>query len=241
MSPERVTGAPASVADDLYAVGVMAYEAVLGRPAFPHDNPIALARAIIDAPPPPLRDAGMDDPELAAVIDRAMAYQPGQRFASARQMRAALSGDRTALITPPPASPTRVLDAPTVASAPTGPVAGRAPARTRTALVAAGVLIAFAVAVSALVMDPFSTTTVPKPISTSTAVPPPVPPPSAAPPPPVSAPTAAPVVPVGQEAAPPPAPAPPPPGIGPANGPGKGHGPGPGAGNGRGKGKGNGK
>ena len=46
MSPERVAGAPASVADDLYAVGVMAYEALLARRAFPQETPVALARAI---------------------------------------------------------------------------------------------------------------------------------------------------------------------------------------------------
>ncbi|WP_231751016.1 serine/threonine-protein kinase, partial [Mycobacterium sp. NAZ190054] len=89
MSPERVAGAPASVTDDLYAVGVMGYEALLGRRAFPQDNPVALARAIMDAPPPPL--AGLPtgaDPVLAAVIDRAMSRDPRLRFGSAAQMRA---------------------------------------------------------------------------------------------------------------------------------------------------------
>ena len=39
MSPERVTGAPASVRDDLYAVGVMGYEALLACRAFPKTIP----------------------------------------------------------------------------------------------------------------------------------------------------------------------------------------------------------
>jgi serine/threonine-protein kinase len=198
------------VADDLYAVGVMAYEAVTGRDAFPQDNPLALARAILDDPPPPLRASGIDDAGLAAVIDRAMVRDPAQRFATAAQMRAALAGDRTALFAAGPPAPvrtgTRVLDAPLpgppTASAP------RAAGRARTALVAAGVLVAFAVAIAALAMDPFSDAPATKPISTSTPVPPP-PPPSALPPPPPPAGTPAPaslapidVQPV-QEAAPP--------------------------------------
>ena len=39
MSPARVAGAPASVADDLYALGVMAYEALIGRRPFPRRTP----------------------------------------------------------------------------------------------------------------------------------------------------------------------------------------------------------
>lgn len=235
MSPERVSGSPASVADDLYAVGVMAYEAVLGRAAFPHDNPIALARAILDDPPTPLRDFGLDDPELAAVIDQAMAHDPARRFAGARQMRAALAGDHTALLAPAPAPApptTRVFAAPVTTVS--------APGRGRTALVAGGVLVAFAVAVLALVADPFAGTTTPKPISTSTTVPPPLPPPppsAAAPPPSVvpspSEPTAAPVVPVVQQPAPAQQPKPAKAGQSKGNGNGNGKGNGGGKGNGK--------
>lgn len=78
MSPERISGALASVADDLYAVGVIGYEALTGRRAYPQDNPATLARAIIDAPPPSLAAVRPDlDPALVGVIDRAMARDPG--------------------------------------------------------------------------------------------------------------------------------------------------------------------
>ena len=90
LSPERVAGAPASVADDLYAVGVLAYEALTGRQAFPQDSPAALVHAIMDAPPRPLAVSRPDiEPTLAAVIDRAMARDPRHRFADAEHMRAA--------------------------------------------------------------------------------------------------------------------------------------------------------
>ncbi len=99
MSPERVAGgAPASVGDDLYAVGLMGYEALVGRRAFPQDNPAALAHAIMDSTPAPVAAVRSDvDPVLAAVIDRAIARNALQRFASAEHMRAALAGDQRAL------------------------------------------------------------------------------------------------------------------------------------------------
>jgi serine/threonine protein kinase, bacterial len=206
LSPERVGGAPASVADDLYAVGVMGYEALLGRAAFPQDTPIALARAIMDAPPPPLSAVRPDlHPVLAGVIDRAMTREPTQRFATADQMRAALAGDRTALFAglapaaPPPRPATMVLDRPLPPTGYHAPAAAaprrRLTRRTRTIAAAAAVVTALAVAALALAMDPFSATPPPQPISTSTTVPPPKPSPTT--------PTVAPVI-----QAPEPAPAP---------------------------------
>lgn len=230
LSPERVMGAPASVADDLYAVGVMGYEALLGRRAFPQDNPAALARAIIDVPPPPLRALNVTaDPALVAVIDRAMNRDPRLRFASAPQMRAALAGDPLALNTAPPPSPrpgTRVLaqplppsvafsSAPRPVGAPTAPP----PTRARKYLMAVAAVLAFAVAALALALDPFSSPPPMQTVSTSTTAPPPSPsttPPTSTPPPPP------PIVPVTQA---------PPQDDGPKKGPnGKGN-------NGRGNGK----
>ncbi|MBO0680067.1 serine/threonine protein kinase [Mycolicibacterium sp. S2-37] len=184
MSPERITGAAASVADDLYAVGVMAYEALLGRPAFPHDNPVTQARAIIDDPPAPLSAGGaVDDLQLAAVVDRAMAHDPARRFTSAAEMRAALRVDPGEFVPATEALRVPVRPAPTQAlSAPQPPRRHR---RTRPVLAAAGVLVAFAVAVLSLAAGPFSAPPPPEPVSTSTTVPPPPPPPPApvAPPP----------------------------------------------------------
>ena len=199
MSPERVAGAPASVADDLYAVAVLAYEAVLGRRAFPHDNPAALARAIIDTPPPPLaRLRPQLGPALTGVIDRAMARDPRQRFASAEQMRAAAAGDPAALaagvapappVTPPGTRPlTTVQPPPGTVAAPSAsyfvPPRRRGAPLNRTALLAAaGVAVALMVSVLALVLNSASPATSPaEPAGASTPVaPPPPPPPQTAP------------------------------------------------------------
>ncbi|PRC41991.1 serine/threonine protein kinase [Mycobacterium sp. ITM-2017-0098] len=203
MSPERITGAPASVRDDLYAVGVMGYEALLGHRAFPQDNPAALARAIIDAPPPPPVSAVRADVDsvLAEVVDRAMSRDPRLRFGSATQMRAALAGDATALhagIVPAgaPSHPaTRMLAQPLPPSqAYPAPPAPRRKTRTRGYLIAAAAVVAFVVSALAVAMDPFTSSPPPQPVSTSTTMPPPPPPPSTTPPPPPSATLATPVV-----------------------------------------------
>jgi serine/threonine-protein kinase len=186
LSPERIAGASASVGDDLYAVGLMAYEALLGRRLFAQDNPAALARAIMDSPPPPVAAIATDaDPVLAAVIDRAMTRNPLQRFGSAAQMRAALAGDRRALLDV--AAPVTVAARPTTKVLPGPPIAAvthLAPPpsrrRGRGYAVAATALVALVVTVVALAMDPPSSTPPPQPVGTST---PAVPTPTVAPPP----------------------------------------------------------
>ena len=110
LSPERVAGRPATPADDLYAAGVVGYEALTGRMPFPQAEPAALVRAIADGDLPPLAAVRPDvDPVLTGVIDRAMSSDPAQRFASAEAMRAGLLGVRP---------PTRVLAAPLAGMAP---------------------------------------------------------------------------------------------------------------------------
>jgi serine/threonine protein kinase len=196
MSPERISGAPASMADDLYAVGVMAYEALTGHRAFSQENIGALARAIMDSPPPLMNVVRPDvDPALAAVIDRAMSRDPRQRFASAEQMRSAVLGNRMAMsasAVPAGANPrpaTKILVEPLAPSVtyfvPTPPRRGSA-SRTRKSLVAAAILAALTIGALALALNP-SSPQAPEPVSTST----PVPTPTTTPPPPT---TASPVV-----------------------------------------------
>lgn len=200
MSPERIAGAPASVADDLYAVGVVGYEALLGRRAFPQDNPASLAHAIMSSPPPSAAVARPDvHPTLTAVIDRAIARDPGRRFTSAAQMRAALHGDRRALAAGPvpdaaprrpgahpapqplPRPATKVLDqplppppgAPYVAP-PAGP--GRPPgarrlSRPKKIALAAGALAAVLVTAIALASEPTPQSVTPAPVATTTTTP----------------------------------------------------------------------
>ncbi len=111
ISPERLAGAPASVADDLYATAVLGYECLAGRRPFAGgDNLAVLAQAILNDRPPPLYTMRPDvEPQLAAVIERGLARDPQSRFATANQMRAALYDAAPASIRPATSLPLRHL------------------------------------------------------------------------------------------------------------------------------------
>jgi serine/threonine-protein kinase len=113
LTPERLLGAPAGPSDDLYAVGVVGYEMVTGRRPFLPEHPAALARAIIDDRPPPVRMLRPDiDPVFAAVIEQAMARDPALRFHDAPTMRAALAGQPVAAVPRPQATRTLAVPVP---------------------------------------------------------------------------------------------------------------------------------
>jgi serine/threonine protein kinase len=91
MAPERLAGRPATVQSDIYSVGVVLYEGLTGTRPFAAPTPIAMVHAIDQASPAPLREQcpGLD-PALVATVERAMARNPDDRFASAAAMSAAL-------------------------------------------------------------------------------------------------------------------------------------------------------
>ncbi len=93
LAPERFFGAPATVEADLYAVGAVLYEALTGRkPVEAGDAPGAWPAVAATTPPAPLRSLRPDvDPDLAAVTERCLAKDPGQRFPSAAEASAGLS------------------------------------------------------------------------------------------------------------------------------------------------------
>ncbi|OBI51422.1 serine/threonine-protein kinase [Mycobacterium sp. E787] len=207
LSPQRLAGAPATVADDLYAVGVVGYEALAGHRPFPQDNMAALARAILHDRPPPLARLRPDvDPALLTVIKRAMAPDPRHRFGSAEEMRDVLHGRRiTGAVAAPPRPPTKVLDMPLpppVVNPSAPPPVPRLSGRHKKLLATLGAVLAVLVVLFAFAANPAPVPTPTEPVTTST--PSPVPVNNPVPPPP----------PTEQ----PPAPAPPP------HGPGKGHG-----------------
>lgn len=120
LAPERVAGQPATPQSDLYAVGVVLYEALSGRKPFQADTPLGLMRAVDAHQAIPLADArpGLE-PSLVAAVERAMAKDPRRRFSSAAAMAAALAGDDmntasgTATVANAVASSTEVLSVPT--------------------------------------------------------------------------------------------------------------------------------
>jgi hypothetical protein len=92
MSPEQIRGQPVDGRSDLYALGVMIYEALAGGPPFDASSTFQLFDAHVNAPPP-LGQLPRDVPRgVVAAIDRALAKAPADRFADADAMRRALAG-----------------------------------------------------------------------------------------------------------------------------------------------------
>ena len=92
MAPEQCRGGDLDGHTDLYACGVLLFELLSGRKPFVADDPIAVVRKHLNEPPPSLADAlpGSDFGELEAVVARALAKVPADRFASAVEMSAAI-------------------------------------------------------------------------------------------------------------------------------------------------------
>ena len=92
MSPEQLSGMEVDARSDLYAAGVVLFECVTAQLPFEADKTWALiAKQLVDAPPDP-RTLNDEVPEaLAGVILKALAKEPGDRYASAGEMHDALA------------------------------------------------------------------------------------------------------------------------------------------------------
>jgi tRNA A-37 threonylcarbamoyl transferase component Bud32 len=95
MAPEQAMGTGEIDARvDLYAVGVMLYELLAGRPPFQAPTYIALVTQHLQMPPPPLQMARPDLPTaLVVAVHKALEKDPRDRFASAAEMAAAMPSD----------------------------------------------------------------------------------------------------------------------------------------------------
>jgi serine/threonine-protein kinase len=92
MSPEQLRSAKdVDERTDVYAIGVILYQALTGRTPFWADSFAELAIKVTTEVAPPLRELRTDvPPVLAAVIDKAMSRSRELRFASAAGLRDAL-------------------------------------------------------------------------------------------------------------------------------------------------------
>jgi serine/threonine-protein kinase len=103
LAPEQVDGRPVDYRADLYALGIVVYEMLCGRPPFVADSDPATALARLHADPVPV-GIHVDDvpPELDAALARAITRQVQDRFPTAESFRDALLDAERALGAPAP-------------------------------------------------------------------------------------------------------------------------------------------
>jgi len=116
IAPEQAGGRFADERSDQYSLGALLYELLAGRPPYPGESFVTVAMRHVNDPVPSVRDVRPDVPErVDAVVRRAMAKRPQDRYPSTEAMIAALEAcmaeeagagaDRTQALRIEPATP----------------------------------------------------------------------------------------------------------------------------------------
>ncbi len=99
IAPELITGGRPSVASDLYAVGVLLYEMLSGKPPFSAQRPFELVMKHVDQEPTPITDHCPELPaHLIDTVHRLLRKKPQDRFHSAKDTRHALDPESAELM-----------------------------------------------------------------------------------------------------------------------------------------------
>jgi serine/threonine protein kinase/tetratricopeptide (TPR) repeat protein len=98
MAPEQVDGGLPDERSEVFSVGVLAHEILAGKPPYTATSIDALFEQIVKNPPPPLPD---DVPTpVEAIVTRALAKDPVERYPSMQGLRDAIAAERRRLFAP---------------------------------------------------------------------------------------------------------------------------------------------
>jgi eukaryotic-like serine/threonine-protein kinase len=89
LSPEQGRGEAADVRSDLYSVGCLLYELLVGEPPFTGDSMVSIVYQHISEPPTPPSSLNEDiSSDVDAIVLKALAKDPADRYQSAAEMKA---------------------------------------------------------------------------------------------------------------------------------------------------------
>ncbi|WP_034591565.1 Stk1 family PASTA domain-containing Ser/Thr kinase, partial [Hamadaea tsunoensis] len=104
LSPEQARGEAVDARSDVYAAGCVLFELLCGHPPFVGDSPVAVAYQHVREDPRPPSTSNRDvTPDIDAIVLKALAKNPANRYQSAAEMRADLlraASGRPVLATP---------------------------------------------------------------------------------------------------------------------------------------------